>query len=63
MSVEQYAFCKKGYVKKITYLKRRGKEKKMEIIVKAVTTVESYAEKRQEAHGDCDDVKCKLCQY
>lgn len=35
----------------------------MELIVKAVTTVESYAEKRQEAQGDCDDVKCKLCEY
>lgn len=41
---------------------RKG-EKDMEIIVKAVTTIESYAEKRQEAQGNCDDVKCKLCEY
>lgn len=35
----------------------------MEIIVKAVTTIESYAKKRQEAQSDCDHIKCKLCQY
>lgn len=35
----------------------------MEIIVKAKTTKESYAREHAKATGNCDHIKCKLCEY
>lgn len=35
----------------------------MEIIADATTTIETFAICRNEQSGDCDDVKCKLCEY
>lgn len=35
----------------------------MEIVKDATTTIETYAESRNVHASDCDDVKCKLCEY
>lgn len=35
----------------------------MKIILKAKTTKESFAKKRNLLSANCDHIKCKLCEY
>ncbi len=35
----------------------------MKVVIEAKTTKESFAKEHAEAAGDCDHIKCKLCEY